>query len=91
MPVKLALGAKVRVLWLKEELGWQPDTDELRRAITPNTKLVALCNPNNPTGATLSEHAMTDITMALEKTGAVTSPAPRTTASRSVRPSSRWR
>lgn len=65
-----ALGAKVRVLWLQEELGWQPDLDELRRTITPNTRLVALCNPNNPTGATLGERTMTEITMALEKSGA---------------------
>jgi hypothetical protein len=65
-----ALGAKVRVLWLQEELGWQPDPDELRRSITPNTKLVALCNPNNPTGATLGERTMTDLTLALEKSGA---------------------
>ena len=65
-----ALGAKVRVLWLREELGWQPDPDELRRAITPTTKLVALCNPNNPTGATLGERAVNDITLALEKSGA---------------------
>lgn len=65
-----ALGAKVRVLWLQEELGWQPAPDEIRRAITPNTKLVALCNPNNPTGATLGERTMTDLTLALEKSGA---------------------
>jgi len=65
-----ALGAKVRVLWLQEELGWQPDPDEVRRTITPNTKLVALCNPNNPTGATLGERTMTDLTLALEKSGA---------------------
>ncbi len=63
------LGAKVRILWLREELGWQPDLEELRRAITPNTKLVALCNPNNPTGATLGEKTMSEITLALEKSG----------------------
>lgn len=68
--VARALGAKVRVLWLHEELGWQPDLDELRRTVTPNTKLVALCNPNNPTGATLGERTMTEITHALEKSGA---------------------
>jgi len=68
--VARALGAKVRVLWLHEDLGWQPDLDELRRTVTPNTKLFALCNPNNPTGATLGERTMTEITHALEKSGA---------------------
>jgi hypothetical protein len=68
--VARGLGATVRVLWLREDLGWQPDPEELRRAITPNTKLVALCNPNNPTGATLSEKTMSEMTLALEKSGA---------------------
>ncbi len=68
--VARALGANVRVVWLREELGWQPDLDELRRAITPRTKLVALCNPNNPTGATLAERTLDDITAAVEKSGA---------------------
>lgn len=68
--VARALGANVRVVWLREDLRWQPNPDELRRAITPSTKLVALCNPNNPTGATLDERTMDDITAALEKSGA---------------------
>lgn len=68
--VARALGANVRVVWLREELGWQPDMDELRRAITLKTKLVALCNPNNPTGATLSRATMDGVAAAVEKSGA---------------------
>jgi aspartate/methionine/tyrosine aminotransferase len=30
---------------------WQPDLDELRRALRPNTRLIAVNFPNNPTGA----------------------------------------
>ncbi len=32
---------------------WRPDLDELRRLVSSRTKLVLLCNPNNPTGARL--------------------------------------
>lgn len=31
--------------------GWRPDVDELRTLLTPRTKLLLVCNPNNPTGA----------------------------------------
>src|SRR4051812_6957262 len=32
-------------------LRWQMDADHLARLVTPRTKLIVLCNPNNPTGA----------------------------------------
>ncbi|MBI2077862.1 MAG: aminotransferase class I/II-fold pyridoxal phosphate-dependent enzyme [Euryarchaeota archaeon] len=35
----------------KEESGWQPDVDDLRKRITPRTKIISLINPNNPTGS----------------------------------------
>ena len=49
-----AFGATVKPLWLREERAWGIDVDELPRLITPKTRLVAICNPNNPTGAVLS-------------------------------------
>lgn len=30
---------------------WTVDLDHLRRLVTPKTRLIILCNPNNPTGA----------------------------------------
>ena len=49
-----AFGATIRPLWLKEELGWQFDPDELGRLVTRKTKAIAVCNPDNPTGAILA-------------------------------------
>jgi aspartate/methionine/tyrosine aminotransferase len=34
---------------------WRTDTDALDRLATPRTKLIAICNPNNPTGARFDE------------------------------------
>ena len=48
------LGANVREVWLHEDAGWRLDLDRLRSAMTPKTKLVCICTPNNPTGQILS-------------------------------------
>lgn len=48
------LGAKVREVWLQEEHGWRIDLDSVRSAIGPRTKLVCVCQPNNPTGQILT-------------------------------------
>jgi len=49
------LGGVVRGFALDAERGWEPDPDEIRRAIVPGTKLVVVTNPHNPTGHILSE------------------------------------
>ena len=56
--VARAFDINVKPFYLKEELQWQPDLDELKRLVSPKTKMIAVCNPNNPTGAVLSEDAM---------------------------------
>lgn len=63
-------GARVKPLWLREELQWQPDLDALEKLVTPKTRFLAVCNPNNPTGAVLSEKAMQAICRAAAKVGA---------------------
>src|ERR1700683_4133317 len=50
-----AFGAKVKPLYLRENLSWAPDLDELNDLVTDKTRLIAVCNPNNPTGAVLSD------------------------------------
>jgi aspartate/methionine/tyrosine aminotransferase len=53
-----AFGGTVRELRLREELDWGFDTDDLRRMVSDRTRFIAICNPNNPTGAVMSEAAM---------------------------------
>lgn len=56
-----SFGVTVIPLHLKEDLNWQPDIEELEAKVTSNTTMIALCNPNNPTGAVLSDEAMNKI------------------------------
>jgi len=63
-------GARVTPFHLREEHRWAPDLDELHRAVTSRTKLIAVCNPNNPTGSVLSDAAMGEIVAAAQRAGA---------------------
>lgn len=65
-----SFGAIVKEAWLREEEQWKPDFDALEKAITPKTKLVALCNPNNPTGAVLTPEELDRIAAAAKKADA---------------------
>ena len=47
-----SIGANVRLLQLRaENTTFLPDFDELRTLVTPGTRMIAVTNPNNPTGA----------------------------------------
>ena len=60
----------VKTFHLREEDGWAPDLSELESVVTPNTKLIAICNPNNPTGRILTETEMDKIVTCAERVGA---------------------
>lgn len=63
-------GGAVKPLWLREDRGWQFDPEELKRVVGPKTKAIAVCNPNNPTGAILSPASRREILAAAEEVGA---------------------
>lgn len=46
-----SIGADTQILKLTEETGFLPDLKELKKLATPGTKLIAINNPNNPTGS----------------------------------------
>ena len=46
---------------LEEDRGWGIDIDRLRAAIRPNTKLIAVNFPNNPTGGVVDVDALREI------------------------------
>jgi aspartate/methionine/tyrosine aminotransferase len=63
-------GATVKPLWLRESLDWGINVDDVARAVTAKTKMIAICNPSNPTGAVLRADMRAAILAAAEKVGA---------------------
>jgi aspartate/methionine/tyrosine aminotransferase len=55
---------------LKEDLGWGLDLEEFTRAVSSKTRLIAICNPNNPTGYILTPEERRAIVKAADKVGA---------------------
>ncbi|MEZ5286181.1 MAG: aminotransferase class I/II-fold pyridoxal phosphate-dependent enzyme [Vicinamibacterales bacterium] len=49
---------------------WRPDLDALDAVVTPRTKLIVICTPNNPTGARLTAGELDAIGRAADRVGA---------------------
>jgi alanine-synthesizing transaminase len=57
-----SLGGGTPVHYLCDEsTGWQPDLDDIRAKVTPQTKAIVVINPNNPTGAVYSREVLEGI------------------------------
>lgn len=61
---------KIKTFNLREENGWSPDLDELESIVSNETKMIAICNPNNPTGRIMTEEEMDRIVAIADKVGA---------------------
>ena len=44
-----------------EAADWLPDLDDIRRQVTPRTRAIFVCNPNNPTGALYPESMLREL------------------------------
>lgn len=49
---------------------WRADVDALDRLVTPRTKLIAICNPNNPTGTRFGDAELARIAAIADRHGA---------------------
>lgn len=49
------LDARPRYYRLYEDLGWQPNIEEIKQLVTPRTRAIVLINPSNPTGAIIRD------------------------------------
>jgi hypothetical protein len=68
-----ALGASVRPWPLaggEAEGRWRPDLAALDALVTPRTKLILVCNPNNPTGARVAARELDEICRIAGRAGA---------------------
>ena len=64
------MGMQVRTFQLASDNRWSLDVDSLQEAITATTKLIAICNPNNPTGHIMDDSEVKAVIDAAENTGA---------------------
>ena len=55
---------------VRAERRWALDVDALEQAVTRSTKVVMVCNPNNPTGGVLTEAEMDAVVRAADRVGA---------------------
>lgn len=65
-----SIDADIRFLRLREENDWLPDLSELRELARPGTKLIALSNPNNPTGSLIDQDMLNEIIAIARSCGA---------------------
>ncbi|MBO9477273.1 aminotransferase [Shimia sp. R11_0] len=56
-----SIGADIELLHLRPEQAFLPDLDKLRSMVRPDTKLIAINNPNNPTGALMDKALLEEI------------------------------
>jgi aspartate/methionine/tyrosine aminotransferase len=68
--VARSFGADVKLLNLRMEDGWLPDTDELRDLVDEKTRLIVINNPNNPTGSLIQDERLKEICEIAEEAGA---------------------
>ena len=65
-----SFGASVKLLHLRYEDGFLPDTDELRRLVTGKTKMICINNSSNPTGSLMTAPVLREIAGIAESVGA---------------------
>lgn len=65
-----ALGCVLRQWHLRPENGFVPDVEEVKRLITPRTRMVVVNFPHNPTGATVTREEQDELIAACAAVGA---------------------
>ena len=63
-------GIRVETFGLDEARSWAPDLGELADKVHEGTKLIAVCNPNNPTGRILEPEEMETVVAIADSVGA---------------------
>jgi aspartate/methionine/tyrosine aminotransferase len=69
--VPRSVGARVRTVELRAEHGWRLDVDEVARAVSPRTRVIAINFPHNPTGAHIGRAEQQRLVEIADSVGAV--------------------
>lgn len=65
-----AIGARVTTVRRDEGDGWRLPLDQLAKAVTPDTRLIFLTNPNNPTGRVMDAAELAEVVAIAARAGA---------------------
>jgi aspartate/methionine/tyrosine aminotransferase len=68
--VARSLGRNLTLFKLEWDNEFRPDMDKLRKLVKPNTKLISLTHPNNPTGSVITEAEIKEAIEIAEDAGA---------------------
>lgn len=68
--VTLAGGTAVHYI-CDESADWNPDIEDIKKKITPNTKAIVIINPNNPTGAVYEKDLLMQIVEVARENGLI--------------------
>jgi aspartate/methionine/tyrosine aminotransferase len=63
-------GNVVRPFQMLPDRGWALDVDDLNAQVNAKTRVIAICNPNNPTGYIMTDAEMDAVVAAADKVGA---------------------
>jgi aspartate aminotransferase len=63
----MSAGVKVRTIKTNLENNWEPSIEQIKKIINPNTKMIVLNYPNNPTGKILPEKIQDEIFKIIKK------------------------
>lgn len=63
-------GCTVRPFHLMPDEAWRLDIEDLNSQVTDRTRIIAVCNPNNPTGYIMTAAEMDAVVAAAERVGA---------------------
>jgi aspartate/methionine/tyrosine aminotransferase len=64
------MGCVVKPFHLLPDDAWRLDTDDLDAQVTDKTRIIAICNPNNPTGYIMTGEEMDAVVAAADRVGA---------------------
>lgn len=63
-------GNTVRPFHMLPDAGWALDVDDLNAQVNDKTRIIAICNPNNPTGYIMTDAEMDAVIAAADRVGA---------------------
>ena len=63
-------GCDVKAFHLLPDEAWRLDTGDLDAQVTDKTRMIAICNPNNPTGHIMTNEEMDAVVVAADRVGA---------------------